>query len=83
MNYRLKVLSPIIYRGKALPSGRLIRCDRQSISYFMFNYGSAVALWSDWPNAATEPFADDMPVVMSDTTHLSTLDLESEAWEEE
>lgn len=82
MSYRLKVLSPILYRGKALPAGRLIRCDRQSISYFMFHYGSAVALWSDWPNAATEPFADDIQVVQ-DTTHLSTLDLEAEGWEEE
>lgn len=73
--FRLKVLSAIIYRGKALPAGRLIRCTRDSVAHFEQTYGSAVALWEDWPNRATEPFADVR------NAYIGPLDTETSSWE--
>ena len=82
--HRLKVLAPIIYRGKALPAGRLIRCTRDSVSHFQQTYGSAVAFWEDWPNRATEPFADPTNAMITEddikAAH-APLSLEAYSWE--
>lgn len=80
--YRIKVLSPIVYRNKELPAGRLIRADRSSAPFFLGTYGDAVAEWNDWPNRATEPFSQPMQYIGPVDPQLSSLDLEGSSWED-
>lgn len=53
--FRYKVMSEIVYKGRQLAAGRLIRATRDSAPYFAEHFGDKVQMWEDWPNPLTEP----------------------------
>lgn len=80
--FRYKVMEDIIYKGRELRAGRLIRAARDSASFFKDHFGDKVQLWEDWPNPSTEPNKTSAQIKQKNKYKSDGPNaLEAEAWE--
>lgn len=55
MGFRILVHDTIIYKGKTLEAGRLIRSSRDAWPTLQAQYGDKVSFWEGWPDPETKP----------------------------
>lgn len=79
MAFRILVHDTIIYKGKKLEAGRLIRASLDSWPTLQKQYGEKVSFWDGWPDVLTKPL-QVKPKVKEKKIVLPN-DLEAESWE--